>query len=448
MLSLHARINLAALVVLVAFFGLTGTALDEAFRDSAEAGMKERLKGQVYGLLAAADEDASGALVMPDVLPDPRFSNPSSGLYARVRGDDGNLDWHSPSLLGLSLDPIAPSEPGVWRFTPLAWEGGKLLSVSYGVIWEDDKGRGLAYTFAVAESMGPLLGEVASFRRTLWLWLGGATLVLLMVQGLVLRWGLSPLRRVASALRRIESGDEDRVRGNYPKELQGLTRNLNALIERSRANQQRYRNSLADLAHSLKTPLAILRGGVGEHPSGPMSETVTEQVARMDDIVQHQLQRASASGAMGTVGSVEVQPVVRKLVRTMAKVYRDKGVDCRMQVAEGTRFQGDEGDLMEILGNLLDNAFKYCEGRVNVVAGPRAHGGGRTLLALSVDDDGEGIADEQVGLVLQRGRRADQHRPGHGIGLSVVDEIVRLYEGSVSIGRAWPLGGASIRILV
>jgi two-component system sensor histidine kinase PhoQ len=434
--------------VLIAFFGLTGAALDEAFRDSAETAMKERLKGHVYALLAAADEDPSGTLVMPDLLPDPRFSNPGSGLYARVRGEAGGLDWRSPSLLGLELNPLVPSEQGVWRFTPLEWSGSVLLAVSYGVIWEDAQGRELAYTFAVAESMAPLLDEIASFRRTLWLWLGGATLVLLMVQGMVLSWGLAPLRRVASALRRIESGEEERVHGRYPKELQGLTSNLNTLIERSRASQQRYRNSLADLAHSLKTPLAILRGAVSETPTGPLSETVGEQVARMDNIVQHQLQRASAAGGIGAVGWLEVQPVLEKLVRAMQKVYRIKGVDCRVRVSEGTRFQGDEADLMEILGNLLDNAFKYCRQRVDVMASALGREGGRPRLSIAVEDDGEGIAEEKVELVLQRGRRADQHQPGHGIGLSVVDEIVRLYQGDMSIGRAPELGGASIRITI
>jgi two-component system sensor histidine kinase PhoQ len=446
MLSLHGRINLAALTVLMAFLGLTGLALDEAFRQSAEAAMRDRLQGQVYALLGAADEDASGGLMLPEAPPDPRFSRPDSGLYARVWGADGKLDWRSPSLLGRPGAFMGSAKPGQWRFSTIQTPEGALMAVNFGVMWEDDQGVGHRYVFAVAESMAPLLRQIARFRTTLWLWLGGSTLVLLAVQGLVLRWGLSPLRRVAAALQRIESGDEERLEGAYPKELRGLTQNLNALIARSRANQERYRNSLADLAHSLKTPLAILRGAA-ELGGGPTQlETVGEQVQRMDEIVRHQLQRASASGQTALARAISVAAVVDKLIRAMVKVYRDKAVECRADVLPEVRFVGDEGDLMEILGNVLDNAFKYCEKRVELHASIAEGGSGLPgALEVRIEDDGPGIPQDQVSVVLQRGRRADQRHPGHGIGLSVADEIVRLYRGTVAIGRS-DLGGAEIRV--
>ena len=446
MLSLHARINLAALGVLAAFLGLTGLALDEAFRQSAETGMRERLQSHVYGLLAAADEDDQGELELPLALPDPRFSNPDSGLYARVRGEGGEFDWRSPSLVGRSVDVLRALGAGVWAFSRVRSGDQRLMAVSFGVIWEDDEGRGVPYTFAVAETLEPLMQEIAGFRRTLWAWLSGATLVLLMVQGLVLRWGLSPLRQVTGALQRIESGEEDRLKGDYPAELRGLTHNLNALLDRTRASQERYRNSLADLAHSLKTPLAILRGAAAEGGSATLRPTVDEQVRRMDEIVRHQLQRAAVSGRSTLIRSVPVAPVVAKVLGAMDKVYRDKAVQPRMEIAESVRFFGDEADLMEILGNLLDNAYKYCRSRVLVAAAAVApEGAGRHDLELRVEDDGPGIPEEQVRIVLQRGRRVDQRQEGHGIGLSVVDEIVRLYEGRLSIGRS-ELGGVAIRV--
>jgi two-component system sensor histidine kinase PhoQ len=302
------------------------------------------------------------------------------------------------------------------------------------------------YTFAVAETMEPLLQEIAGFRRTLWIWLSGATLVLLLVQGMVLRWGLSPLRQVATALQRIESGDEDRLKGDYPPELRGLTRNLNALLDRTRASQERYRNSLADLAHSLKTPLAILRGAAAEGGREALRPTVDEQVQRMDEIVRHQLQRAAASGRSTLIRSVPLAPVVDKVLRAMDKVYSARAVESRTDLSPDARFFGDEADLFEILGNLLDNAYKYCRGRVLVAAGPAPSDDSvRAGLELRVEDDGPGIPEEQVSIVLQRGRRADQREEGHGIGLTVVDEIVRLYEGSLTIGRS-ELGGVSIRV--
>jgi two-component system sensor histidine kinase PhoQ len=214
------------------------------------------------------------------------------------------------------------------------------------------------------------------------------------------------------------------------------------LIDTERRRLVRYRNTLDDLAHSLKTPLAAMQTLLGEAklPQAP-ADALRRELERMNQRVSHQLRRARASGATGLgVEPVAVAPLVEDLVQTLNKVYRDKRVVCRTRIAEQAAFQGDPGDLTEILGNLIDNAYKYCRGRVDVEAGMR---GGR--LHIAVGDDGAGIAAAEARQLLERGVRADESVPGQGIGLAVVRETVELYAGRLDVARS-PLGGAEVRV--
>ncbi len=443
-LSIHQRLLLAASLVLTAFLGLTGLALDKAFRSAAGEALQARLYSSVYALLAAAEEGEAGALKMPPVLTDPRFNRPDSGLYARVVGQQTGYHWESASGVGRELGFVRRMAPGEAKIERVELPGNEaVMSLNFGVVWEDFNGRELGYTLMVAEDLAPQLEQVAAFRNTLMLWLGGAAVLLLLAQGLVLRWGLSPLRQVAEALTDIESGHSEQLEGSYPRELSPLTSNINSLIRHAQARQQRYRDSLGDLAHSLKTPLAILQGlaDQADPVQREQQRLLSEQVGRMNQIVGHQLQRAAASGRTSLTRHLPVGKVVGRLADTLSKVYADKNVVWQIQIPETLGFKGDEGDLMELLGNLMENACKYCRGRVRVSGDLD---GGR--LCLSVCDDGAGIPADEAEAVLQRGHRADQQQPGQGIGLAVVMDILKAYGGRLEIGRSEALGGAAITL--
>ena len=443
--SLQTRLVAAGTLVLAAFLGLTGYALDRAFRDSIETATVEKLKGQIYGLLGAADVDRRGRLRLPDSLSDPRLSEPDSGLYAQVEGENGKYKWQSPSMVGRKPAEIMPTPAGAFRLhrssTP-----DEMFVLSFRVLWEDNRGKEQAYTLMVSQSTDSLVSQIDSFRFTMFIWMGGAALVLLLVQVFVLRWGLTPLRQVAGDLKRIEAGEADGLQGEYPKELLGLTQNINSLISHGQASQERYRNSLGDLAHSLKTPLAVMQGAMESENDYSLREAVSEQLPRMDEIVRYQLQRASASGRSDVTRAQQVAPVITKIVNTLHKVYRDKGVVCTQDLDDKAMFYGDQGDLMEFLGNLLENAFKYCATKVTVTAEcPEHEEGVRLPLEITIADDGVGIPETEWQRVLGRGERQDQKQQGQGIGLSVADDIIRLYGGKLEIGRS-ELGGAEMRV--
>jgi two-component system sensor histidine kinase PhoQ len=445
--SLSGRLLIAASVVLVAFLGLTGLTLDRAFQESALAAVQDRLQAQVYMLLGAVDMDAFDRLTLPQALPEARFSTPDSGLYADVMDAKGNLVWRSPSLLGMAL-PFFPAvrDPGDTQFAPLeSSDGAPLFLLAFTVSWEVAPNQYRLYTFRVAETQWNFLDQLWSFRRNLWGWLLASSAVLLMVQGLILRWSLKPLRRVATEVTEIETGQRIELSSDYPDELRLLTINLNTLVRQGRTLLERYRNALGDLAHSLKTPLAVLRGALDNSASSEeLRQILGEQLERMNRTVDYQLQRAAASGRIALSAPLPVAPLARRIIDSLAKVYAERALDLQCAVENNTVFHGDEGDLLEILGNLADNACKWTRRQV-IVRAWSAEQEGQIELIIEVEDDGPGIPVGQAPLLLNRGQRADPTVAGHGIGLAVVRDLVEeVYDGKLEISRGM-LGGAQVR---
>ena len=465
-LSIRARLGLGAALVLLAFLAGAGWAVQQAHADSVRAARFARLQTTVYLLMAGAELNARGSLIMPAELAEPRLSLPASGLYANIANLDNNEEWQSLSTLGFSSPPppsptsgasgaSAPSSlpfqrrlaTGQWQFetvaAPPAVQGDAreaglaFLAASYAVTWSDND-RTAPLVFSVLEDAAALGRELRAFDRTLWSWLGGTALLLLLTQAFLLRWGLAPLRGMAREIQRIEQGDQGKVEGRYPSELAGLTHNLNGLIDQERARQTRYKEALDDLAHSLKTPLAALRATLDEPDQLPAM--VAQQVTRMDGIVMHQLGRAGASGAARFAPLLALAPIVTRIQGTLAKVYADKNLVFTIDCAPELSWRLDEGDAFELLGNLLDNAAKWARRAVSVRLWLEAK-----TLCIRITDDGPGFADEQV--VPGRRVRLDEQVPGHGIGLAVVRDLVASHQGELRVSRA-PNGGAQVDVVL
>ncbi len=443
-LSLQARLLIAASLALAAFLGLTGVALENAFQQSALTSTRDRLQSYIYAYLAGSDINIAGRLIIPEVAPEPRFDRPASGLYAGVRGEE--LDWVSGSAIGRELPFRDDLAPGELDFSgPLEADVGGVYVLSYGVAWEMADGGEVLFTFNVAEHQSNLNRQFRAFRRTLWRWLGGVGVILLLVQLTVLRWSLNPLRQVAQELGEVESGRADSIQGDYPAELTRLTSRLNEFIVSERESLHRHRRTLADLAHSLKTPLAVVRSRL-EGGGSDSRDDVMEQVERMDGIVAYQLKRAATAGHVMFLAPLSIEATAEDIVRTLEKVHADKGVLCEFDLEPGAAFYGERGDLMELLGNLLENAFKWSQRRVLLSSRSITTSGCRRPgIELSVEDDGPGIPDDHVERLLQRGVRGDERVAGHGIGLSIVQDIVNDFKAELSVTRS-ELGGACFRI--
>lgn len=435
--SIRARLVLGAALVLVAFMTVAGVALQRAHADSVRAAHYARLQGTIYLLLAGAEVDAGGALVMPPALAEPRLSLPGSGLYASILNVNRREVWQSASTVGFN-PPFQRSVPvGEWRYDTVDGPGGAFLAATYGVKWA---GRTVEapLVLSVLEHKAGFDREVRAFRQTLLGWLVGAGLLLLLSQTLLLQWGLAPLWRVAQEISRIEKGEQTEVEGRYPSEISALTGNLNTLIKQERVRQTRYKEALSFLAHSLKTPLAVLRTALNEPARLPA--TVAVQVARMDDIVQHQLGRAGASGSARFAPYLALAPIVNRIRDSLEKVYAEKGLAFKVDCPPDLSWRIDEGDVFEMFGNILDNAAKWARHRVAVRVWRDAD-----RLKICVEDDGPGFSDTQS--ILQLHVRMDEKVPGHGVGLAVVNDLVASHQGELNLSRSqW--GGAQLEIVL
>ena len=434
--SLRARLLLAATVILAAFVVLTALALERAYHERAEQAEQDKLQGLIYALLGATDSNDQGLLqVNEGELRDPRLIHPDSGLYAVILDEVGDVIWQSPSLLDyLSVAPA--HDAGVWRFRKIRDADARLLfALGLGVNWTSGE-QTRRYTFIAVENSADFDAQIQRFRRTLWAWLALPVVLLLVLQGLVLHWGLSPLRRLVAELRAIEGGSQSDIAGEYPDEIRPLTTGLNAMLRNERQQQTRYRHALDDLAHSLKTPLAVLTGDTDRDdlPSG-LQARMREQLGRMRQFVDYQLKRAAAAGGRRLSAPLLVKPLVEKICNALDKVYRDKNIRYEIDLPPRHGWRMDEGDLMEMLGNLLDNASKWCRGVVRVRVSAAA---GQSCLL--IEDDGPGFP-ENASTLLKRGVRADNQIEGQGIGLAVVAEILKAYEGEIWLERSEMGGG-------
>jgi two-component system sensor histidine kinase PhoQ len=432
--------------VLVVFFGLTVFLLDMLFRDAAERSLREVLDAQMVALVAAADPDGPES-VTPTALLDTRFDTPGSGLYAEIRSASGESIWRSQSTTGTAVQFGPPLEGGdrQFLFTQIAGTPIQLAVASRGIVWDNLHGKPARFTFSVASSLEAYRQQVASFRRQLVGWFAGIAVLFVATLALLLQWLSQPMRRLEREIKEIEAGARQRLGEQWPNELTVVTSNLNALLDGERTRIQRYRDTLGNLAHSLKTPLAVMRQtlGMSDRTEDTASNSaLNSEIDRMSGIIEHQMKRAAASGGV-LLGQapVDVGQVVADLRGALLKVYGNKDMSIETAIDPRAQFIGDRADLTELLGNLLDNACKWCRLRVRIEAAIGQGADSRAALHLTIDDDGPGIAEEHRAKVLERGGRADEATPGHGLGLAMVHDTVELYGGAMRIESS-NLGGA------
>jgi len=430
--SLKARLMSATLLATVLFTLITAYALERAYRASLEAGVAEQLQLQIYNLLAVADRK-DNRIELPFTLQDDRLNDPQSGLFAfafsqtRLQWKSASTRWTLELESFLELEDLRPgaSANGEWLMN-----GKHYFFRRFQVLWETGPDSSLPVQFVIMQKQAPFLAQIEEFRQRLWIWLAALGGGLALTWLVVLQWGLTPLRRLAVELLRIEIGKQSKLIGQYPEEIAPISRNLNRVLHAEQDQRERYKQTLADLAHSLKTPLAVLK-------STDKLSDIQDQVERMDQIVGYQLHRAIVSRATGYVGTqVNLKDQAGRMVSALRKIYPDVHFTWKIEKPfVGVRM--DEKDLMEVLGNLIENACKYGSGTVEI---------GATTNSFSICDNGEGIPENQYEQVLQRGVRLDSLDRGQGIGLAVVSDIVHSYGFSLKISES-DLGGACFSVL-
>jgi len=406
-------------------------------RERAEAARFDALKGVVYGILGATDIDGNAQLtVSRNSLPDDSLNNFNANLYAELIGNDRSVLWQSNSTITpLPTTRIRPIND--WMFEKVTNdEGVDLLRVQYVIAWELGNGEELPFIVHVAENVEDLSSQLKRFDRVLWLALLAVAPILPIVQFVMLRISLKPLRDIGDQIDEIEQGQRDALSDSVPIELQPLTGSLNTLLLTERERHNQYKNLLGDLSHNLKTPISVLQN-IGEKNLVD-GKSILQQTQQMKSSLERYAQRATVKTPRYLSAPIQILPIISRMTQSLNKLYDSTAVNFSTKVDEQFTVRMDEADVLEVLGNLLENACKYGAQLVEIsqVNGQNA---------LVINDDGPGWPSGDLSQIIQRGVRADTHTSGQGIGLAASDQIMRSYGGRLELLRLDD-GGAQVRL--
>lgn len=414
--------------------------------------------GQLQKLVIAIDVDSMAATGDQPIAPtnryEPLFEVSRSGWYWQIKPVDGQdtetlasaslgpARLTSPYGLGYPVDPETSTR---WRNdVGPSGERVRIVEVLDSLRHDPDGPR---YSIIVAGPLEWFETSVVNFRNRLTVALALVGSGLILITLFQIRFGLAPLKRVEGALAAIRSGEATRLEGNVPAEIEPLREELNALIQSNSDIVERARTQVGNLAHALKTPLAVVINEARDH-KGPLGVKVAEQARIMGEQINSYLDRARMAARVSVIGrSTPVLPIVEPLVRTLERIYQEKGVRIGVACPEDAKFQGEKQDLEEMLGNLLDNACKWSRGHVhlNITPPRRASRPQQRRLRIVVEDDGPGLTAEQRVRIGQRGLRLDETKPGSGLGLSIAIDLAQSYRGSLKLDQS-PHGGLLVRL--
>jgi len=446
--SLAVRLIAGAALWSLLALAVAGFILTSLYRQTVEQAFDDRLSVYMQTLVGnLANQDANN---FGDVgnLGEQRFELLYSGWYWQVRrADTGAVVLASRSLFSDVLDTSKAAGVntvnGVTSGAMIGPENQALRFIRRTITFDPDH----RFDIVMAGHAGELQDQINAFRTSVILTLATFGIGLVLATLIQIRWGLRPLDRVRSGLAALRSGKEARFEGPFPAEIEPLARELNALLESNRQVIDRARTQVGNLAHALKTPLSVITNEARAN-QGPLADKVTEQAELMRRQVNHYLDRARIAARSDVIGAVtEVEPVVARLVRAMRRIHEDRGLEFDSTIPAGLRFKGEQQDLEEIVGNLVDNACKWARSSVSVTAEyePTATGESEAVMRIRIDDDGPGLTEEQRKEATRRGRRLDESKPGSGLGLSIVTDLVALYEGAFRLDRS-PEGGLRAEI--
>jgi signal transduction histidine kinase len=449
--SLALRLFVSATVWTVLILVATGFVLSSLSRQSVERAFDRRLGVYLKTLIADVASPEIPNEKAGQSIGEPLFDLPLSGWYWSVTSvDPGKHELYSSRSLWDGVLPrlqdmgIEPGADGTRKSYVQGQEDQRLRLIERVI----DLGAEGRFLVAVAGDASEIDEESVAFERTIAATFAALAVVLLLTTLFQVRFGLAPLKRITDSLASIRSGAAEKLEGSFPVEIEQLARETNALLDSNREIVERARTHVGNLAHALKTPLSVMVNEASARPDDALASKVTEQTSIMRDQVTRHLERARIAARVAVVGTItDVVPVVHSLVRTMAKTHHGKDLAVALDLPGEARFRGEQQDLEEMVGNLVDNAFKWGSARVGIEVGLEQPEPGRNVVRIMVDDDGPGLSPSEREQVARRGRRLDETKPGSGLGLSIVVELAALYGGALNLGNS-PIGGLRAELVL
>lgn len=436
-ISLKIRQGFILIFLLVVALPILFFSIGKAYYSSLVEATENTLEAHLYSILAEVDFQEDG-IGMPAVLLTPELNRLNSDTVAFIYLNE-DKQWQSESAISKEILPnIMPLHAGETQFEKITYQDKDYWQLSFSVISEINNTSHNVAFYLLKDDLA-LREMMLGFRHTLrdWLIIMAFSITVLLIIGFI--WSARPLQRLDKEIIAIESGNSDEIKGTYPVELQKITQDLNLLLNSQQRQKDRYRASLSDLAHALKTPLAVLK-------SSPLATDAdaNEQLDRINVMIEHQLKRAATGGTDTWKKQTPIKPVVDSILNAMKKVYRDKDIHFIANVPNKSYFLGDKTDLMELIGNIIDNACKACDAIVQIEVIEKQNTS-MHMLSIKISDDGPGIPEESIKLLTQRGARLDTYEKGHGVGMAIVNDLVQSYQGMLKISDS-DLGGALFNV--
>lgn len=427
---------------------IAGLVVSNLFATSVERSFDSRLELHLKTLIAMTEINDAGKLAVLGAMSEPQFGLPFSGWYwqitPRAPGSAGSLVSRSlwdQLLPTLPPDPAQTAAPAA-HFGYMDGPQNQNLRALERIINLPKSDSD--YIFTMTGNASEITGQLHTFNGTLIISLIIIALGLVAAVLVQVRVGLAPLTQLREALSDIRRGAANTLSGDYPAELAPLAKEMNNLIQHNEDVIARAKRDVGNLAHALKTPLAVL-ANEAQSKTGIESDLVLKQTHAMRDQIEHHLSRARIAARADVIGTrTSIEPVLAGLTRTLERIHQDKNITVHCDCRAGLAFQGNRQDLEDMAGNLLDNAYKWAKTQIIISCAP----GPDTAIIMTIEDDGPGVAADKHAQMLHRGQRLDETVPGSGLGLSIVDELARLYRGSISLEKSERLSGLKASLIL
>ncbi len=438
MRSLQSRLGVGLTISLLLIFVVQWLVVSASLRHLTESYVQSRLILDIESLLAVLAFDENGSAILNQDRVNPIFHRPFSGHYYRIMAEQNVV--RSRSLWDQDLDVPTIPVGDVQIHRPVGPQNQSLIMLIGGY-----RKKGKNVVIAVAEDYSSIEADFLTFQ---WRYVSISAVVcitLIILQTLVVRRGLRPLERVRRDIRRMEYGEIRQIATDAPLEVSPLVNEINRLAALMGQRLERSRKALGNLAHALKTPLTVIHHLLGSDTLAQHSQVQRQLSAQSDQIgylIQRELKRARVAGPASPGQRFVVQKELEPLAATLKQIYADKQLELDYEIPPNVEFSADREDMLELLGNLLDNACKWAKHHVRLKV---ETGNGITF---SVEDDGPGAEQDQVDLLTERGVRIDESVTGHGLGLAIVQDIVNDYDGKIRFGRSQSLGGFFVSVSI
>lgn len=447
--SLRIRLLAGTLVWIVISFLVAGWGLGQLFHQHVEAQFDVELKNHLDQLTAQLILDEQNQTQVRLLPSDPRFNKPLSGLYWQIDRIAAGGEQPTKAVLrsrslwdetlAVQANTLADGEIHQHRI-----QGPQAVALRIVERTVTIDTHSLRLIVAANESL--MTGAIADFKGYLWLALGILGMGLTFAASMQVFVGLAPLRSMQDALGRVRHGDTRNMEGSFPSEIMPLVNEFNTVLAQNAEVVERARTQAGNLAHALKTPLSVLSNAANapEKRDDDLARLVTSQVDTVRKQVDYHLSRAQAAASVQVPGMrTVVEPVIQGLVRVMRRVHADRQIEIVvLPDPANLAFRGEEQDLQEMLGNLIDNASKWARSRIEIQVSDESG-----KFRVSIDDDGKGIAETERDHVLKRGVRADEQVPGTGLGLAISADLARMYGGDLVLAKS-TLGGLQVSLIL